>query len=241
MNQWFPVDVILTPEYVDSKLQEFNGKLHKNTVWLKLKVLSSFLSFVKRKQPELPHLDELQDICGSVKRNESIHEFATEEQVQEILRITPEYRYELMVRLMYLQGLRVSELLNLWVSDVRSQGLVLRDTKGKRDAVIPWLSNGLREDLLAYIQRENITERLFTMGINSVEKTLKKYFVAAGYPLLTPHSLRRGCLVSLVERNVSLYIVQQIARHESLSTTEKYLKLTNKMIDSVNGIFDKQE
>ena len=141
------------------------------------------------------------------------------------------------IELLYATGLRVSELVDLKVSDVNLEGGFLT-TKGKGskerlvpigDEAVAWLSKylrGARQSLLG--RRTSLRvfvnarggDALTRMG---VWKLLKAYGIKAGVGTrLSPHVLRHSFATHLLERGADLRAIQVMLGHSDLSTTQIY-------------------
>jgi len=141
------------------------------------------------------------------------------------------------IEVLYATGLRVSELVDLKVSDVNLEGGFLT-TKGKGskerlvpigDEAVAWLSKylrGARQSLLG--RRTSLRvfvnarggDALTRMG---VWKLLKAYGIKAGVGTrLSPHVLRHSFATHLLERGADLRAIQVMLGHSDLSTTQIY-------------------
>jgi site-specific recombinase XerD len=139
-------------------------------------------------------------------------------------------------------GLRVSELVGLnvghvWGPDGPREWLDLphQIAKGNRSRCIP-LSAGARRairDLVAFLRMRGFQSEpdspLFQdrrhrrLPVREVQRLMQKYREAAGLDIkATPHTLRHSWC-SQMARNHSLRVVQQLAGHRFLTSTEVYL------------------
>lgn len=130
-------------------------------------------------------------------------------------------------------GLRVSEVSNLRLSDVkiseRKGSLTVRRGKGSKYRLVP-LNADVRMALSAYItQRAKVDhdyvfvgkrgERLKPWGIQYL---INKYAYGARLENVTPHTLRHTCGKNLIDASVSLDQVATILGHKNLNTTRIY-------------------
>ncbi len=141
------------------------------------------------------------------------------------------------IEVLYATGLRVSELVDLKVSDVNLEGGFLT-TKGKGskerlvpigDEAVAWLSKylrGARQSLLGRRTSPRVFvnarggDALTRMG---VWKLLKAYGIKAGVGTrLSPHVLRHSFATHLLERGADLRAIQVMLGHSDLSTTQIY-------------------
>jgi integrase/recombinase XerC len=149
-------------------------------------------------------------------------------------------RDALILELLYVTGLRVSELVGLNLIDIDFNGKRLRVMgKGKKERVIPLsdyhtglISEYLKVrsgtcrnkeivggELLINKYGKRLTDR-------SVRRILEKYLKMAGLPsTYSPHSLRHTFATHLLESGADLRSIQELLGHSSIATTEKYTHL----------------
>ncbi len=145
-------------------------------------------------------------------------------------------RLELITELLYSTGLRVSELLNLKINQVKeilnNKSLIVTG-KGNKEryvffnedslsALEKYLKKYSPDNFLFFnrnkttqkpLSRQRIFQILKELAINCNIDTAKVY----------AHAFRHRMLTDLVKNGANLIAVQQIAGHENLSTTSKYV------------------
>ena len=148
--------------------------------------------------------------------------------------------------LMYCCGLRISEGLNLKVSDIDSERMVLivRSGKGNKDRHIP-LPRRTLELLRAYWREYRPKTWLFTtldgrqMADHSVRYFLKKAVKDAGIrKRVSPHTLRHSYATNLMAQGVDVRIIQVLLGHRSLKTTTIYLHMTASVMRSAQDVIN---
>ncbi len=168
---------------------------------------------------------------------------------QEVLRIltaTENLKHRCMLQLLYAGGLRISEVINLRITDVRSERnlLFIRGGKGKKDRTT-LLSQKLLENLRAYYKQYKPKVWLFegqTGGQYTVE-SIRSVFRAskekAGVQTkATPHTLRHSFATHLLEQGTDLRYIQTLLGHRSSRTTEIYTHVTSYAIDKITSPLD---
>jgi integrase/recombinase XerD len=147
------------------------------------------------------------------------------------------------------QGLRVSELCHLLVSDIDSQRMTIhvQQGKGQKDRYV-MLSSRLHRQLRQYWKRYRPLPWLFPatdspqtpISKNTVEQACQKFRQRSGLSKpITPHSLRHAFATHLLEGGTDLRSIQLLLGHRSLSTTARYLRLTTHTVCAVVSPFDK--
>ncbi len=145
------------------------------------------------------------------------------------------HRNRAMIETMYSCGLRVSELVNMKLTDMhRSEGFVTVTGKGNKQRLVPIGSVALKEidnyletrSRLPVITDRNIIflnrrgRRLTRVMIFTI---IKKLADAAGIrKKISPHTFRHSFATHLVEGGADLRAVQEMLGHESITTTEIY-------------------
>ena len=145
-------------------------------------------------------------------------------------------KHRAMFSLLYGAGLRVSELLALTVADIDSQRMVVhvRDTKNRYDRIVP-LSPRMLKTLRVYWQaRRPQGPLLFPApdGTRQLTRDAVRHAVcsAARRAGITkkvyPHLLRHAFATHMLELGADLRTVQILLGHRSLSSTTRYMHLT---------------
>jgi integrase/recombinase XerD len=136
-----------------------------------------------------------------------------------------------IAQLMLQAGLRVIEVASLNIDDIdlRRNTLTIREGKGGKMAILP-INKDLHKSLADYIElRESHKDALFISGKGDrltdrgIQHQFRKYFDQINLPDTTVHSLRHSFCKNLLDQGVDLTVVAQLARHESLDTTRRYV------------------
>lgn len=148
--------------------------------------------------------------------------------------------YRTALLLLPLTGLRVGEVCSLKLADVQVQApwgyiLVLHDTKGKSDRIVPILKSGT-PILMSYLTHVRATLPgdvwLFParggshIHTRSLQLFMRSIRVKAGISHMTPHTLRHIYATILERSGVNTLKLMQIMGHKNLQTTRRYVHLT---------------
>ena len=156
------------------------------------------------------------------------------------------FRDKAMLEVMYATGMRVSELIDLDLSDVNLEQGVIKCTTSKKTRVVPLYPAALRA-LTIYIRdiRESMLasndEPALFVNINGSRmsrqgfwKLLKHYQASAHIDKeITPHTLRHSFAVHLLENGVDLGSLQELMGHCDISSTQMYTQMINQKLKSV--------
>ena len=145
-------------------------------------------------------------------------------------------KHKAILSLTYSVGLRVSEIINLKITDIDSNRMIIhiKNAKGKKDRLVP-LSNNVLDLLRLYFKEFKPKEYLFNgqttnqYSIQSCQKIYKQYIDDKS----SIHSLRHSCFTNLLEKGTDLRIIQKIAGHSSSKTTEIYTHVSNQLLSKI--------
>ena len=140
-----------------------------------------------------------------------------------------------IVEVMYSSGLRVSETVNINISDFEENKTFLKVIgKGAKARLVPigrFAVNAINNWLIEREKIQNNTDALFLnskggrLSIRSVQLRLKKMATKQGLPPIHPHMLRHSFATHMLESSGDLRTIQELLGHSSLSTTQIYTKL----------------
>lgn len=153
---------------------------------------------------------------------------------------------------LYSCGLRVSELINLKLSDLFfAEGFIRVIGKGNKQRFVPInfqaqkyiglyvnsirshisVQKGFEDTVFLNRRGKNLSRvMIFTIIKNLVEK-------AGINKKISPHTFRHSFATHLLERGADLRAIQQMLGHESITTTEIYLHLDKRFLKEVVNTF----
>lgn len=143
-----------------------------------------------------------------------------------------------ILELMYACGLRVSEAVDLKISDVElDAGILTCKGKGGKTRKIP-VGTSAVEWLKSYLvlrrKKENIEiQNLFVTSLGrSLNRQIiflfiKEYAEKIGLEDVSPHTLRHSFATHLVQNSADIRSVQQMLGHADISTTQIYTHITD--------------
>ena len=179
------------------------------------------------------------DIKGAKYDTTPKKEILSLEQMQTIYNDLGDLRERSLFGLMISTGLRVCEIATANIEDIKlyNNEIVLFVLGKKRDSKCDYvkLSNQVINDLQDYIGNRtsgsifiSTSNENYGLGLSTVSlrKIIKNIFKRYGLDkdTLSCHSLRRSFAVVSYETGNSIYDIQQVLRHQNISTTTRYLK-----------------
>lgn len=173
------------------------------------------------------------------KKGFQVPGFFSDSEVAAILNHTTNLKHKTMLAVCYGSGLRVSELINLKVSDILGDRrcILVRNGKGRKDRVVP-LSGVVLILLREYYRqyRPDVKGYLFpgqypgqAYSSRSVQLVLQAAKEKAG--VIRPgsvHALRHSFATHLLDRGTDISMIQKLLGHNDLKTTLRYLHTTHK-------------
>ncbi|UCD54491.1 MAG: tyrosine-type recombinase/integrase, partial [Dehalococcoidia bacterium] len=148
-------------------------------------------------------------------------------------------RDSLLIELILKTGLRRGEISNLEVRDIHGDFLVVREGKGRKDRVIP-LSERVVAKLADFVRKKDPNEKVFGLKPPSITMKIKEYARRAGVEELHTHALRHKFATDLLEHGADIISVQHLLGHESLSTTQVYLSITDKRLREAVDLLEEE-
>ncbi len=156
-------------------------------------------------------------------------------EVKKLFKVTNNIKHRLLLKLCYGMGLRVSELVQLKISDIDSQRLqvLVEQGKGKRDryVVLPQsVLTELREYYLQYKPKYYLFEGRNgnKYSVRSAQQVFKNAMKKAGInKRIGIHCLRHSYATHLIELGTDIRFVQDLLGHKDIKTTMIYTSLTD--------------
>ena len=179
------------------------------------------------------------ELVTAPKSSNTLPDVLSPEDVEQLLNFKPSNAIEIrdmaIVELMYSSGLRVSETVNINISDFEEKMSFLRVIgKGSKTRLVPmgrfaikainnWLTE--REKILNNTDALFLNSKGARLSVRSVQLRLKKMATKQGLPPVHPHMLRHSFATHMLESSGDLRTIQELLGHSSLSTTQIYTKL----------------
>lgn len=246
------------------QLKEFIHLLHKNgisarAIARKISALKLLYLFLYRRFS----INNIAIELVSPKLEKKLPRYLTEEEVERLLHISDldtsiqGVRNSMIVYLLYVSGMRISELIGLTVSDIQCDtGIITVQGKGGKQRIVP-IPDIILDRIKSYIQKvQNTTKNsgvhkeffylfpvLYGKKIKPISRQafwviLKKICVKAGITRnISPHQLRHSLATHMLKNGMDLRSLQLLLGHENLSTVEIY---THVETTHLRNVYDKK-
>ena len=190
------------------------------------------------------------DVSNTIERpklKKSLPKVMSIEEVDKLLDIKCEtafdYRNKAMLELLYATELRISELLNLKMSDIDTENCVVRCFgKGSKERIVPIgeyvlyylnkylevrpkLSNNKKSDYL-FLNKLGYKLSRFSF-FKIIKKLLKEKNINVD---VSPHTLRHSFATHMLEYGADLRSIQELLGHSDIATTKIYTHISNRRI-----------
>jgi integrase/recombinase XerD len=157
-----------------------------------------------------------------------------------------------IIELLYGCGIRVSELVDLKISDLFFNENFIKVTgKGNKQRLIP-IGNITKQNVNNYLQNSRNKIKVISafndhVFLNRRGKNLTRAMIftivknlgkkANFSKSISPHTFRHSFATHLLENGADLRTIQQLLGHESITTTEIYMHLDNKYLSEALNKF----
>ncbi|GAB6950551.1 site-specific tyrosine recombinase XerD [Hoylesella timonensis 4401737 = DSM 22865 = JCM 15640] len=235
-----PLDVRL------DDLQHFAVQLHEHQIGptSQARILSGIRSFYKYLLLSGEIEQDPTELLESPHLGERLPEVLSTDEIDQIQKCIdlskPEgQRNKTIIEVLFSCGLRVSELVNLKLSNLYlEEGFVRVMGKGSKERLVPISSKAIRElkywfvdrNLMKIQQGEEdyvfLNRRGKHLTRTMILIMLKRQAVAAGITkTISPHTLRHSFATELLKGGADLRAIQAMLGHESIGTTELYMHI----------------
>ena len=172
-----------------------------------------------------------------------------EDELRDLFNALPNKKHKAMLFTAYSAGLRVSEIVNLKISDIDSQRMqiFIERAKGKKDRYVnlsPVLLDILRNYIKTYQPKPKVylfeSEQTFTAYPT---RTVQRIFQLAKEKAMIKkevgvHSLRHSFATHLLEKGTDIKYIKEILGHFNIKTTERYLHVSKKALVNIVSPLD---
>lgn len=185
------------------------------------------------------------------KKDKYLPKFLKDEELNKLFNVcsydTPiNQRNSVIIELLYATGIRVSELINIKISNIdiddRSIKVLGKGSKERivvfnnhtKEAIKTYLDDGyhiLNKKNTGYLILNKDGDRLSDRYIRNI---INKLVTKAGLDIkISPHTFRHTFATDMIEEGSDLMTVKELLGHESLNTTSIYTHITNEQIRKI--------
>lgn len=241
---------IINVTYID--LNEFINYLSDNGVKSRTlaRIISGIKAFFKFMEMETYIENDASELLEAPKISKKLPDVLSIEEIDNIVKTIdlskPEgERNRAILEILYGCGLRVSELINLRLSDLYfEEGFVKILGKGNKERLVP-ISDYTKKYINIYLENSRVhipvkkeyKDILFLNRRGSkltramIFKIIKDLVEQLGLKKnISPHTFRHSFATHILDGGVSIISIQQMLGHEDVTTTEVYLHISQKKL-----------
>lgn len=181
------------------------------------------------------------------KQEKTLPVVLSAQEVENMIRLTQNIKHKAIIMLIYSSGLRLSEVINLKLSDIERDRMQVRieQAKGKKDRFSK-LSKQFLPVFDQYLEKYKPEIYVFEGGsgqpysAKSIQNVVKQSSNRAGIQKnVTTHTLRHSFATHLLENGTDLRYIQILLGHSSTKTTEIYTHISNKGFEGIESPLDR--
>lgn len=233
----------VTPERLSSYFYYCHQKLQlsDNTVHSRLNAVKFYYETVLQREKffwEIPR----------PKKHQILPKVISEEKILMGIEAVTNKKHKAIITIAYSAGLRVSEVVNLKITDIDSDRMqvFVAKAKGKKDRLVTlshYALKILREYYVAYKPKRWLFEgeqRGEPYSARSAQEIFKTVYRKLGLPSnITFHSLRHSFATHLLENGTDIKYIQDLLGHNDIKTTLRYTHVSKKAIENIESPLDK--
>ncbi|MBE2189008.1 MAG: site-specific integrase [Candidatus Kapabacteria bacterium] len=217
-NKKLPLTTDNLKEQVHNFIRRFDGT--DATFNIYLRAFQVFINYCVKNE----YISPLQAFKNHKRANsEKEIKVFTEEEISRIIDYfdVTDKEFSILIKLLVETGMRISEALNLEISHIRNDRIMIPNKINKNKPEMVYISENLKEQL----QSLN-TPKIFRWKLSSYSrinrtfrKTLKKLDIQDDRSF---HELRKTYLKRLIDAGTPLEIAQKLMRHKDINVTIKF-------------------
>jgi integrase/recombinase XerD len=180
------------------------------------------------------------------KRSKILPVILSKEEIVDLLRYTKNLKHRAVLAMIYSAGLRISELLNLRLTDidVDRRQLTIKNSKGRKDrniilaqSFIPLMQNYLISfEPKTYFVEGKPFQKYSAESVRSF--LYRSCKIANINKKVTPHTLRHSYATHLLENGIDLRYIQELLGHAKPETTMIYTHVSKKDLLKIESPLD---
>jgi integrase/recombinase XerC len=216
-----------------------------------LSSLRSYLKFLAKLDFKLPIPPDAVELIKTEKKLQRVNEFEEIKKLLEAPNVIEKNEFvakrnRAILETFFSTGARISELINIKLTDIDKKGRIFIRGKGKKERFV-YLTPRAQKYIKEYleIRKDDDSPYLFIpfrgknsrsekkkISPNYIQAKIKEYREILGLNLpITPHGLRRAFATFLAESGASPAAIQVLLGHESLDTTTRYIRASNRFVE----------
>ncbi len=180
------------------------------------------------------------------KKNKKLPIVLSQEEIQRMFDACENLKHKVILSILYMCGLRVSELINLKWSHIDRSRMIINiiQAKGNKDRQV-----GLSESIIPLLEKYYHEYKSVEYVLNgqssdqysdrSVGEVIKQLAIKAGInKRVYTHLIRHCTFTHMVENGIDINLIQKIAGHSNVKTTTIYTHISHNLISKIKSPLD---
>jgi integrase/recombinase XerD len=232
------IEITAIEQYIFWKIKKDNiSASHQRII---LASIAKFYELVLEKRINLKHL-------YPQRKEHKLPNYLTFDEVKKLIEVTHNLKHKSIIMLLYSGGLRLSEVINLKITDIDSNSMTIniRQPKGKENRQVM-----LSEQFLLIFRKYSLKYQpscyLYEGQNNvqysgrSIQQIVKESALKSGInKQVSPHILRRSFSTHLLEAGTDICSIQELLGHFHLNTTKVYFQITDVSKNKIKSPLDR--
>ena len=214
-------------------------KLSENTLHSRLNALKFYYEKVKGDNKffvEIPR----------PKKHSQLPKVIHQDDLKKVFEQAKNLKHNTLLKLSYGLGMRVSEIVNLKITDIDSKNMqvLISRAKGKKERYVN-LPESILEQLREYFKTFKPKEYLFegqfggAYSVRSAQQVFNDCFKKAGVnKRVSFHSLRHSYATHLLENGTDIRFIQDLLGHKDIKTTLIYTNVSDRSLKKIKSPLD---
>ncbi|NMB83555.1 MAG: tyrosine-type recombinase/integrase [Ignavibacteria bacterium] len=186
------------------------------------------------------------DFLHGYRKERKLPDVLSIEEIKQVIDCIENLKHKTIISLIYSCGLRISECVNIKISDIDSKRMMIKiaESKGNKDRYVP-ISNKMLSLLREYYKQYRPKEFLFEgqvqkyYSVRSIQSILKSALAKTKIKKsISVHSLRHSYATHLLEQGTDISIIQKLLGHKDIKTTLLYTQISKTQLTKINNPFD---
>lgn len=217
-----------------------------NTLELSENTLHSRINAVKFYFEQVLHREKMFFDIPRPKKPSILPKVINVQDIKKIFEVTKNLKHNTILKLCYGMGLRVSEIINLKITDIDSGNMqvLVEKSKGKKDRYVN-LPESILLQLREYYKVYKPIKYLFEgqyggeYSIRSAQQVFKNAMRKAKINKeIGIHGLRHSFATHLLESGTDIKFIQELLGHSDIKTTLRYIHVSEKSIKKIKSPLD---
>lgn len=232
------IEIAAIEQYIFWKIKKDNiSASHQRII---LASIAKFYELVFDKRVNLKHL-------YPQRKEHKLPNYLTFDEVKKLIEVTHNLKHKSIIMLLYSGGLRLSEVINLKITDIDSNSMTItiRQAKDKKDRQVMLSERFLlifRQYCLKYQPSCYVFEGQNNLQYSgrSIQQIVKESAIKSEISkTVSPHVLRHSFATHLLEAGTDIRYIQKLLGHNHLKTTQIYTHISGVAKNKIKSPLDR--